>query len=326
MRHLLPQNGLATGQWSKPNHSIITFRGFSNSRAQNDISPFTRRLYKLPSAPPPSSQHHNLATFLSYAERISLPKASTVYVGTHYEYTVLKSLRRYALALHRVGGRDDAGIDLVGTWHLPERERERAVRVLVQCKALKTKLGPNLVRELEGALRQAPVGWRTGQTAGVLVSPREATKGVRDTLARSSYPLFWLMVERDGSLKQALWNSRAEELGLDPLGVETRYGPAKMEVESESEAGSISKQVALTWDGCDIPDQDQVESDLACSEQQWVASWGLDLPESGKDALLDIVEKIFPDGHPSLGADGKVAEEHRVRVIQALAEYWSPLE
>lgn len=315
MRHLQPPNGFATGSsWSKI-HLIITSRTFSNSIPKHDFSPFTRRLYKFPTAPTPTTQHNNLATFLTYATRIALPTTSTVYVGTHYEYTVQQSLRRYALSLHRIGGRDDAGIDLIGTWHLPERERERAVRVLVQCKALKTKLGPNLVRELEGALRQAPVGWRTGQTAGVLVSPREATKGVRDTLARSSYPLFWLLVERDGVVKQVLWNSRAGSLlGLDPLAVENRYG--------KSLDGCITSQVALTWDGCDVPDLERVEVDLARDEREWIDSWG-ECSGFGKDRLLDAVEEIFPDGRPEVRADGKVAEEHRVRVLQALQKHRS---
>ncbi|KAJ5168483.1 uncharacterized protein N7482_004077 [Penicillium canariense] len=318
MRHLRLHNGLAASDLSlKFIHSINLRRCFSHSRVNHDLTPFTRRLFKIPSAPSPPSQHHNnLTTFLSYAERISLPSTSTVYIGTHYEYTVLQSLRRYALALHRIGGRDDAGIDLLGTWHLPERERERALRVLVQCKALKTKLGPNLVRELEGTFRQAPVGWRTGQTVGILVSPREATKGVRDALARSSYPLFWMMVERDGTLKQALWNARAEELGLGPLGVDTRYGTGV----ADSESGSLTKEVTLTWDGCDIPDMEQVEQGLLHYEGQWVKSWGEDLPGVEKEALLEIVETIFPDGQPEAGPDGVVPDVDRVKILQALRE------
>lgn len=225
---------------------------------------------------------------------------------------MLQSLRRYALALHRIGGRDDAGLDLVGTWHLPERERERAVRVLVQCKALKTKLGPNLVRELEGAIRQAPVGWRTAQTVGILVSPREATKGVRDALARSSYPLLWMMVERDGTLRQALWNARVEELGLQPLGVETRYGT------TAGTDGSLTQEVALTWDGGDIPHMDQVERDLLRFEDHWVASWGVDLAGVEKGVLLDTVERVFPEGHPGSNSDGTVSDLDRTRVLQAL--------
>jgi hypothetical protein len=315
MRRLRPRDGLAglSLRYSKPINPNLS-RTFSSSRINNDLTPFTRRLFKLPSAPPtPTQNHHNLTTFLSYASRISLPETSTVYIGTHYEYTVLQSLRRYALSLQRIGGRDDAGIDLVGTWHLPEREPERAIRVLVQCKALKAKLGPNLVRELEGTFRQAPVGWRTDQTAGVLVSPREATKGVRDALARSSYPLFWMMVERDGTLRQALWNARAEELGLGPLGVETRYG-------TTDESGALTKEVALTWDGCDIPHMDQVERDLLSLEDRWVASWGAE-PDVEKDVLFDAVEKSFPDGHPDSGPDGIVSELHQKKVLHELQKH-----
>ncbi|KAJ5084034.1 hypothetical protein NUU61_008613 [Penicillium alfredii] len=314
MRLLRLSHGLAAGFAPSP-PGIIVRRGFCSSRAHHDLASFTRRFFKLPSTPsPPSQHHHDLATFLSYAERISLAKASTVFVGTHYEYTVLQSLRRYALTLHRVGGRDDAGIDLVGTWHLPGREREQALRVLVQCKALKTKLGPNLVRELEGAFRQAPVGWRTGQTVGLLVSPREATKGVRDAMARSTYPLLWLMVERDGTLKQALWNAQTEELGLVPLGVETRYGAAGDDVES----GSVSKEITLTWDGSDIPDMDQVERDLVQLEDRWVTSWGADLAAADKGELLSIVERVLPETHSGSWLDSTISDTDRRKVLEAL--------
>ncbi|CAG8388386.1 unnamed protein product [Penicillium salamii] len=296
---------------SAARQTIKLNRFFSSSRIYNELTPFTRRLFKLPSPPSPLSQHNDMTKFLSYAKHISLPETSTVYVGTHYEYTVQGTLRRYALSLNRIGGRDDAGIDLVGTWHLPERERERALRVIVQCKALKTKVGPNIVRELEGSLRQAPVGWRTDQTVGVLVSPREATKGVRDTLARSAYPIFWMMIERDGSLKQALWNSSAEELGIGPLGVETRYGTA--------EFGEVTKQIALTWDGCDIPSMDQVEHGLTEFEEQWVASWDLD-SQCEKERLLETVESVLPHETSSRMLQEPLADADRAKVIQALRE------
>lgn len=314
MRLLHLRYGLAA--WNSlliPNSS----RSFSTSHNYNELTAFTRRLFKLPSPPsPPSQHHHDLATFLSYAEHISLPASSTVHVGTHYEYTVLQTLRQYALNLNRIGGRDDAGIDLVGTWHLPEREQERALRVLVQCKSLKAKVGPNIVRELEGTFRQAPVGWRTDQTVGVLVSPREATKGVRDALARSTYPIFWMMIERDGTLKQALWNSRAEELGLGPLGVETRYGAATEGVASDL----VTKQIALTWDGSDIPDMDQVERSLSEIEEQWVASWGANLPQPDKARLLDAVERVLPYETSSQLPHESLSAADRAKVMQALQE------
>ncbi|KAJ5796074.1 uncharacterized protein N7518_004614 [Penicillium psychrosexuale] len=315
MRLLRLHHGLAAG-YSPLGVRQDACRCFSSSRIYHELTPFTRRLFKLPSAPSPPSQHHNdLTTFLSYAEHISLPVASSVHVGTHYEYTVLKTLRRYALSLDRIGGRDDAGIDLVGTWHLPERERERALRVLVQCKSLKAKVGPNVVRELEGTFRQAPVGWRTDETVGVLVSPREATKGVRDTLARSKYPLFWMTIERDGTLKQALWNARAEELGIGPLGVETRYG-----ITEDAESGSVTKEMILTWDGCDIPDMDRVEQNLVEFAEQWVASWGMDLSEIQKGELLDAVERVLPHNVSSQLLNMTVSDADRKKVIQALQE------
>ncbi|KXG48351.1 Protein of unknown function DUF2034 [Penicillium griseofulvum] len=315
MRLLRLRHGLAAG-YSHLRLKSNTYRCFSSSQVHHELTPFTRRLFKLPSAPSPPSQHHNdLTTFLSYAKHSSLPETSSVHVGTHYEYTVLRTLRRYALSLDRIGGRDDAGIDLVGTWHLPERERERALRVLVQCKSLKVKVGPNVVRELEGTFRQAPVGWRTSETVGVLVSPREATKGVRHTLARSAYPLFWMMIERDGTLKQALWNARAEELGIGPLGVETRYGTTE-----DARSGSVAKEMLLTWDGCDIPDMDQVEQKLIEFAEQWVASWGMDLSEIQKGELLDAVERVLPHDTSTRLLDRSISEAERKKVVQALQE------
>lgn len=314
MRPLRLRRGVS-GAPSSSRQFLIS-RRLSHSPIHHDLTPFTRRLFRLPSAPsPPSQHHHNLPTFLSYSSRISLPETSTVYVGTHYEYTVLQALRRYALSLHRIGGRDDAGIDLVGTWHLPDRERERALRVLVQCKALKAKLGPNLVRELEGAFRQAPVGWRTNETVGLLVSPREATKGVRDALARSKFPLLWMMVERDGTLKQALWNPRVEQLGLAPLSVERRYAST----DDKDGSGAINKEVFLAWNGADVPGMDAVEQSLARAEEQWVASWGAEMAGIERSELLDAVERIFPDGLPRFDT-GDLSTANRSKVLRALRE------
>lgn len=274
---------------------------------------------KLPAPPSPPSQNHNdLPSFLSYAERTSLPETTTTYVGTHYEYTVLLSLRQFAFTLDRVGGREDAGVDLIGTWHLPQRERH-ALRVFIQCKALKAKLGPNLVRELEGTFRNSPVGWRTGEKVGILVSTREATKGVRDAMARSAYPLLWMMMERDGTLRQALWNAKVEELGLGPLGVETRYGcrPDRSE----------EKSIVLTWDGEDLPDMDQVEKRISELETEWLASWGArGLSDAGKLELLDIVEKSFPDVGIG-GGCSTLSDEDRTKVLQVLnARFHGPAQ
>ena len=185
-----------------------------------------------PTPPPaPTSNHNDLQSFLTYAERTSLSPHSTTYVGTHYEYTILEHLRRYRLQLTRIGGRADSGIDLVGTWDLPSLPHP--LRVVAQCKALKSKVGPNIVRELEGTFVGAPVGWRGEGILGMLVTTREATKGVRDTLSKSSYPLIWIMATTEGQVQQILWNSKATDIGLSGLEVNVRYG-AKADISKKS--------------------------------------------------------------------------------------------
>ena len=200
---------------------------------------------------PPSpviQQHHDLPSFLSYAARTSLSPTSTTYVGTHYEYTVLETLRRLRLDLTRIGGRSDSGIDLLGTWDLPSLPHP--LRIIVQCKALKTKLGPSLVRELEGAFIGAPFGWRGEGILGLLVSPREATKGVRDALTKSRQPLVWVLTGLDGRVQQILWNKKAGDIGLEGLGVDVVYG--------RDTAEPAQKDLVLTWEGEQLKGLDDV--------------------------------------------------------------------
>lgn len=139
----------------------------------------------------PNAPHHDLATFLAHAQHTGLSTSSTVYNGTLYEYLAQETLRRYGFELYRVGGRGDRGVDLVGVWRIPKREtwgekdeedkgqenvntistgtdkavkddRHEVLRVLVQCKRLvgkHAKIGPNLIRELDGAVRGARLGF-----------------------------------------------------------------------------------------------------------------------------------------------------------------------
>ena len=309
---------------------------FSHSpiRHEPTITPFTRRLFKLPPLPtPPSQNHHDLPSFLAYAHRIDLPETSTVYQGTHYEYTVQQTLRHSAFCLHRVGGRDDAGVDLVGTWHLPAREHP--LRVFVQCKALKNKVSPNLVRELEGSFRLPPPattgggGGGAAEKAGVLVSTREATKGVRDAMARSAYPVMWMMVERDGSLQQVLWNTKVEELGVGRLGVEVRHHTST-HASRAVDGTTRDKDIVLTWDGEEIPGMDSVERDMAALEARWLALWDSGLSEGHKSMLLDVVEELFPGEKPLFittgvtGACSTLSEADRERVFQLLRDKLGP--
>jgi hypothetical protein len=70
-----------------PRIGLSTSRFFASDSKQ--ASPNEDILVDLES---PSSNHHDLKSFLSYTQRSGLDEKSTVYVGTHYEYTVAAKL------------------------------------------------------------------------------------------------------------------------------------------------------------------------------------------------------------------------------------------
>ncbi|KAK3688113.1 hypothetical protein B0T22DRAFT_425570 [Podospora appendiculata] len=191
-----------------------------------------------PSYPIPASTalHSSLPTFLHHAQRTSLSPTSTVFVGTHYEYTVAQALAAYQFDLTRIGGRSDQGIDLLGTWTLPGSTTPSHHKVFVQCKALTRTPTSVLIRELEGAFSGAPAGWRGEGVIGLLATCGPATKGIREAMGRSRWPMGFVCCSKEGEVRQMLWNWRAEEEGLAGLGVGMRY------VGDE-------KRLVLTWNG-----------------------------------------------------------------------------
>ncbi|EGS21113.1 uncharacterized protein CTHT_0029540 [Thermochaetoides thermophila DSM 1495] len=199
-------------------------------------------------SPPSAPNHHDLPTFLEYASRTNLDPETSVYVGTLFEYTTCAALARYGFSLRRVGGVSDGGVDLLGTFSPPGVRKHASVpnlKVIAQCKAVR-KPGPHLVRELEGAFASAPVGWRgSSGVLGLLVTGRPATRGIREALGRSSWPMAFVMCTKEGRVLQMLWNRRAEEEGLEGLGVTTRY--------YREEGGQEGKEVVLTWRGRNLP-------------------------------------------------------------------------
>jgi hypothetical protein len=167
------------------------------------------------------SNHHDLDSFLEYTSRIDMDPKSTTYVGTHYEYTVQAALERLGMRLKRIGGKSDYGIDLLGTWPLPSAPEP--LKVLIQCKAFSRKIEPSQARELEGAFVGAPIGWRGAGVLGLLVSQKSATKGVREALGRSRWPMGYVLCGADGKILQMLWNRRAEQEGLEGIEVGLKY-------------------------------------------------------------------------------------------------------
>ncbi|KAB8301369.1 hypothetical protein EYC80_003245 [Monilinia laxa] len=168
-----------------------------------------------------NAEHHDLPSFLEYVSRSNMDTSSTTYVGTHYEYTVKQALERLGMSLRQVGGKSDCGIDLLGTWSLPTAPQ--AVKVLIQCKAFAAKIKPAQARELEGTFVGAPQGWRKSSVLALLVSQQAATKGVREALGRSQWPMGYVLCGADGKVMQMLWNRKAADEGLEGLEVEMQY-------------------------------------------------------------------------------------------------------
>lgn len=144
-----------------------------------------------------NQNHSDLASFLEYVSQGKLDKASTVYIGTHYEYAVLPALEKLGMSLQRIGGRSDYGIDLLGTWNLPTTKTKGGpLKVLVQCKAHGS--GPSQVRELEGTFAGAPKGWRDEGVLALLVGQKPATKGVRETIGKSRWAMGYVLCKPEG--------------------------------------------------------------------------------------------------------------------------------
>ncbi|KAG7663794.1 RRG7 [[Candida] subhashii] len=128
-----------------------------------------------------SSQIQNIQQFLEYAAKNGLDSKSTVFNGTIYELYVKQFLEKgfHCTEMIKVGGKGDEGVDLIGKWDLsyfhkksielfpgskpgdesilnrvtPTNESNSDlsdINVLVQCKNSKSKLKPNLIKELTG--------------------------------------------------------------------------------------------------------------------------------------------------------------------------------
>jgi hypothetical protein len=193
-----------------------------------------------------SKEHHDLASFLAFAEQKKLDPDTTVYKGTHYEYTVMESLKQFGFYLHRTGKSNDKGIDLLGHWKLPGKPYE--VKVLVQCKL--SRGTPSTVRELQGAFAGAPSEWQGDNVLALLATSKSLTKGVLEGVQRSPSSLGALHIEPDGLARQFIWNSIAGERGLAGVGVTTKYEEAQCRNKNAAEGVMQTiKTVALTWKG-----------------------------------------------------------------------------
>ncbi|EMD31215.1 hypothetical protein CERSUDRAFT_34627, partial [Gelatoporia subvermispora B] len=135
---------------------------------------------------------------------------SHVHRGTLFEQHSLSVLQNsLSMALARVGGRGDGGVDLQGWWWLPEHpgrggDARMRIRVLAQCKLERRKLSPKSVRELEGVLLRSMAPLSSGSSTsisvdeqldpvvGLLISAVPFTKGTVLRAHSSPIPLMLL--------------------------------------------------------------------------------------------------------------------------------------
>jgi Protein of unknown function (DUF2034) len=190
------------------------------------------------------ASHTDITSFLAHASATSLSPKSTYYVGTLYEYTVLRALREFNIVLHRTGGTDDKGVDLRGRWILPHHQTyAHGIPVVVQCKAENRPMGPRYFRELEGATAAEEDG-----TLVLLATLSRFTEGARRAMMGSERPMGAVLVgayDGGGQVRQFIWNSAAGRVVGPQLGVKTFFDQTS---KREGEEGMASR-VVLTWEG-----------------------------------------------------------------------------
>ncbi|PVG03190.1 hypothetical protein CPB86DRAFT_749303 [Serendipita vermifera] len=216
-------------------------------------------------------------------------RKTSVEIGTAFELRALKLLREnFSMALERVAGPGDGGVDLVGWWWLPHlpglplvtdstgqhsdpaihpMDRSR-IRVWAQCKAERTKMGPNYVREMEGVLYRlqemvsepwaggpSPTKPHTTPSLAMLISLSPFTKGAVMRAMSSPMPFILLHLPPesnsggdDDGLKQhrpsLQWNAAlGSEKGILGGNFEVRW-----------ERGPDYERPRLWWKNQPLPD------------------------------------------------------------------------
>mmetsp|Transcript_28631 Transcript_28631/g.92902 ORF Transcript_28631/g.92902 Transcript_28631/m.92902 type:complete len:160 (-) Transcript_28631:6-485(-) len=155
---------------------------------------------------------------------------SSVARGVQFEREVQHALRRAGLALVRIGGANDKGVDLAGQWELPGSTR---IPVLVQCKAHARRLGPREVRELEGALSQQGM-----DSLGVLAASASFTLQAKRCFSASPAPLVLAHV-RDGGIVELMLNTAS-------FGTFPRLSVGRQRV------GDAAPTFCFLWDGAEL--------------------------------------------------------------------------
>ncbi|KAL9057535.1 MAG: hypothetical protein Q9162_002267 [Coniocarpon cinnabarinum] len=233
--------------------------------------------------------------------------ASTVALGTAYEHTVSRSLRRLGFSLVRVGKSNDCGIDLVGTWTLPSIQSSSAhstsktsktvkIPVFVQCKNIVPtgRTMPSQMREVEGAFPAL-------RRAFAVARADRAADGVANAMSRSEF-----LRREDGAssateVTQDSEDDAASKEAPDPHGPES----------SAHEVGEVKGAIGVL--ATTRPATKGVREALGRSRMPLAylqVLWG------GNDAALDNTSRQSPEAETHEGLE--VRRDEATRIAQML--------
>ncbi|KAG0346102.1 hypothetical protein BG004_002435 [Podila humilis] len=174
--------------------------------------------------------HNDLSSF----EGLDHNTKSTIYRGTLFEYQTQEILKK-TLGIHtqRSAGNNDLGVDLRGTWFVPlsaspkPGDKVRHLKVIVQCKVLRGKVGPKFVRELQGSL-----SFETQPTMAILAVSSDFTKHALLPYAKSIWPMALVVIDAENhQCRKLMWNRAADKV-MHGLHVGTKWIKGENGMES----------------------------------------------------------------------------------------------
>ena len=129
--------------------------------------------------------------------------APNVRLGTYFEERCADLLNsaRYGFKLTRVGGANDKGIDLTGSWTVPQEFDNvdpLTINIVAQCKYSQRdnrRLSVSVVREFEGTMGRVLMENDDSACCGLIISSHGFTRTASDSIVSSKYPLVacWIL-------------------------------------------------------------------------------------------------------------------------------------
>ena len=128
-----------------------------------------------------------LSSFKPEEDKTQIEKITAVHKGYAYQDYCYNYLSSYGFNLRQVGQSGDEGIDLEGSWDLPDQN----IRTLIQCKNYKIPIQPLFIREFIGALsHEDPI-----RILGIFISPNGYSQGSYSLLEKSKLPLVFITLK-----------------------------------------------------------------------------------------------------------------------------------